>query len=48
MLISLTGISGAYPDDFQVKEPAQHIPVYADTEKVWFISEKLVGVHFDI
>jgi hypothetical protein len=43
MLISLTGISGAYPDDFQVKEP-----VYADTEKVWFISEKLVGVHFDI
>lgn len=41
-----TDVSRAYLDDCQVKEPTQHIPVYADAEKVWTLSEKLVGESF--
>lgn len=48
MLIYPIGVSGVYLDDCQVKEPAQHILVYADAEKIWTISEKLVGEHFQI
>ncbi len=43
-----TGNSGANLDDCQIKEPARHIPAYAEADKVWNTSEKLVGERFAV
>ena len=37
---------GMYLDDCLVKEPTSDVKVYADAEKVWTLSEKLVGQRF--
>ena len=41
-----TGVSGAYFADCQVKEPPLQKNVYPDADKVWALSEKLVGQQF--
>ena len=44
---SLAASTGAYLDDCQVREYWQHVEAYGAADKVWKISEDLVGETFD-
>jgi NAD(P)-dependent dehydrogenase (short-subunit alcohol dehydrogenase family) len=44
---SLVGNSGAYLDDCQIVEYQEHVDAYGQGDRVWKVSEELVGQHFD-
>ena len=45
---SLVAASGAYLDDCQVVEYREHVEAYPAADRIWKISEELVGERFDV
>jgi NAD(P)-dependent dehydrogenase (short-subunit alcohol dehydrogenase family) len=44
---SLVAHTGSFLDDCQPTEPQEHVDAYSAAEKVWQISEEMVGERFD-
>lgn len=48
MLTVLAEVKGLYLDNCQIKEPAPHASDPVAAERLWRLSEELVGQKFDI